>query len=189
MRISDIIFRRGHLSEDAITLALVTGERPDHLAACERCTRRALDLSRWLDDARAAALDAADEAFPPERLAIQQAQIMRRLDQVDEPRRVIAIPAQRVAAPRSESGRRVAPAGVGVAAAAGLVVGVVGSQLSSYVAAPDPQPSTAVPAVAAPISTEPMNASLLSIDLDRYIPTDLRAIEQATPAMVAAQAQ
>lgn len=189
MRIADIVFRQGHLSENALTQAVVTGDRPDHLDGCELCTRRALDLSRWLDDARAVALDAADEAFPPERLALQQTQILRRLEQLDEPARVIAFPAHAVAAPRSDQGRRVAPAWLGVAAAAGLVVGVIGSQLSAGILSPEPQPAVATPTLAAPVSTEPLNASLLSLDLERYTPTDLRAIEQATPTMVAAQAQ
>jgi len=47
---------------------------------------------RWyvvqLDDVRATATEAADAAFPPERLLTQQQQIMRRLEQLDQPKRV-----------------------------------------------------------------------------------------------------
>ncbi len=74
---------------------------------------------------RVDASKAADEAFPAERLAAQQSQILRRLEQIDEPARVIAFPAATWARlPRSPRARRVAPAWVGVAAAAGLVIGV-----------------------------------------------------------------
>src|SRR5690606_7636115 len=68
---------------------------------------------------------------PPEKLALQQSQIMRRLEQLDAPPRVIAFPAQAVSAPRTDMGRRVAPAWVGVAAAAGLVIGIIGGQVSA----------------------------------------------------------
>jgi len=56
---------------------------------------------------------------------------MRRLEQLDQPSRVIAFPSQyRLEAPL-QRGRRVSPAWVGVAAAAGLVLGVVGGQVTA----------------------------------------------------------
>lgn len=189
MRIADIVFRQGHLSEDALTAAVLNGERPAHLEQCDACSRQARELGLWLADLRAEGLAAADEAFPPEKLALQQSQIMRRLEQLDAPPRVIAFPAQAVSAPRTDAGRRVAPAWVGVAAAAGLVIGIVGGQVSARLA-PTPLPATAP----APVQTQqadpessataqPVNASLLDYDLERYIPASLMIYDQATPTL------
>lgn len=193
MRIADVVFRQGHLSEDALTQAVLNGERPAHLEQCDECSRRAREVGLWLNDLRAEALAAADEAFPPERLALQQSQIMRRLEQLDAPPRVIAFPAQAVGAPRTDTGRRVAPAWVGVAAAAGLAIGLVGGQFSARMAPAaainpptpaqtqqaDPAPSTA--------AMQPVNASLLDYDLERHIPDSLLIFDQATPALVQGQ--
>ena len=193
MRIADFVFRQGHLSEDALTEAVLSGERPVHLEHCDECSRRARDMGLWLADLRAEALRVADDAFPVEKLALQQSQIMRRLEQIDAPPRVIAFPAQAVGAPRTETGRRVAPAWLGVAAAAGLVIGLVGGQVSARI--------TPVTPVAAPIQTqqadpapsvagEPINASLLDYDdLDRHIPDSLLMFDQATPTLTQAAAR
>src|SRR5829696_1085524 len=119
MRLVDAILRQGHLSEQTLAEAIMTGDRPLHLDQCDICGERALNLSRALDTVRSAAMDAADDAFPPERLAAQQAQILRRLEQADELTRVIAFPVQiRVDAP-PPARRRVAAGWIGVAAAAG----------------------------------------------------------------------
>lgn len=187
MRIADMVFRQGHLAEDALTAAVLSGERPAHLEQCDECSRRARELGLWLADLRSEALAAADDAFPPEKLALQQSQIMRRLEQLDAPPRVIAFPAQAVGAPRTDAGRRVAPAWVGVAAAAGLVIGVVGGQVSARLAP--------VPSAPAPVQTQqtepeltepsqPINASLLDYDLDRHIPDSLLIYDEGTPTMV-----
>lgn len=191
MRITDAVFRQGHLSEAALTEAIFSGEPPEHLTACEECSRRAQELRRWLDDVRGIATDAADDAFPPEKLALQQAQILRRLEQLDEPSRVIAFPAHSIGAPRSGSGRRVAPAWVGIAAAAGLVIGIVGGQLSARLASPavvaPTQQQTAQPAVPSLSDVAPENASLLDYDLERHIPDALAIYDQMTPTLVESQ--
>ncbi len=192
MRITDAVFRQGHLSENALTEALLSGDQPDHLRACEECRQRAQELRHWLDDMRAVATDAADAAFPPEKLALQQAQILRRLEQLDAPARVIAFPAHAVEAPRSAGGRRVAPAWVGVAAAAGLVLGIVGSQLSARLAssadgAPAQQQQTSQPGVPATSTVAPENASLLDYDLERHIPDALAIYDQMTPTLIESQ--
>ena len=88
MRLVDVLFRQGHLSERALVDAVMTSDRPFHLDRCDICATRAVELNRWLDTVRTAATEAADEAFPQERLAAQQAQILRKLEQLDEPARV-----------------------------------------------------------------------------------------------------
>jgi len=125
MRLADAVFRQGHLSDRTINDAIMTGDRPVHLDRCDICADRALEMSRWLDAVRTTAVEAADAMFPPERLAAQLAQIERRLEQVDEPTRVIAFPGQARHPLPEMSRRRIAPAWLGVAAAAGLVIGAI----------------------------------------------------------------
>jgi len=141
VRFADAVLRRGHLSEAALTEAVMTGDRPAHLDRCDLCAERAVELGRWLDEIRSTGVEAADAAFPPERLAIQQTQILRRLEQLDQPARVIAFPSQYRLEPQYGQGRRVAPGWVGIAAAAGLVLGVIGGQITARMAL-DNQPAT-----------------------------------------------
>lgn len=181
MRLVDALLRQGHLSERALVDAIMTGDRPAHLDRCDLCAERAMVTGRGLDAVKLAAQEAADMAFPAERLAAQQAQILRRLEQVDEPTRVIAFPAQTRADRREPSQRRVAPAWVGVAAAAGLVIGAVGGHqvagrsAVSVAVAPPAAPQPAEPALL------PENTSLLEMDLDAFTPEPLGAINELTP--------
>ena len=131
MRLVDTVFRQGHLSEQALVEALLTGDRPVHLDRCDICAERAVRYGRWLDEVRTLGVEAADAAFPPERLAAQQAQIMRRLELVDQPSRVITFPRPAHLDTPIGHARRVSPAWVGIAAAAGLVLGVIGGQLTA----------------------------------------------------------
>jgi len=143
VRLIDTFFRRGHLSEQALFDAIVLGERPLHLDRCDICADRAVELARWMDEVKADGLEAADELDTPERLAAQQGQIMPRLEQLDNPARVIAFPAgSRPEAP-GFGRRRVAVSWVGVAAAAGLLVGVVSGQLAARLGQPAVVPITA----------------------------------------------
>jgi hypothetical protein len=202
VRLVDVVFRQGHLSEQALAEALMTGERPAHLDRCQLCADRATELGRWLDDVRALGQQAADEVFTPERLAVQQAQILRKLEQLDEPSRVIAFPSQSRLDTRESIGRRVAPAWVAVAAAAGLALGVVGGQVSARLSlrATVTPPATAAtvetrqPDVAA---TDPANPageatvharpekSLLELNLDDSIAPSLAGFDSVIPRIVA----
>ncbi len=191
MRLADALFRQGHLSERALAHAILSGERPLHLDQCDLCAERAADFGRGLDDIRAAVVDDADERFPAERLVSQQAQIMRRLEQLDEPTRVIAFPTH----PRVESRptrRLVAPGWIGVAAAAGLVIGVIGGQASARVGQSAAGASVVeAPAAITTSSTRevmvPINSSMLDMDLDTFTPEPLGAMNDVTPRKVAYQ--
>jgi hypothetical protein len=192
VRLTDRIFRGGHLSERALVGALTTGDRPAHLDRCDICAERAVALSRWLDGIRVTGVEAADAAFPPERLALQQAQILRRLEQLDQPARVIAFPSQTRLTHRDASDRRVAPAWVGVAAAAGLVLGVVGGQLSARLGSPVtpviPTTENALPPAAAPVAmteTPAMRSlgSLLDMDFDTPVKS-LELVDDLTPRLM-----
>lgn len=186
MRFVDALFRQGHLSDRVITEAILTGDRPVHLDQCDICAERALDLNRWLEAVRSTAFDAADAVFTPEKLAAQQTQILRRLEQLDEPARVIAFPAQTRHAPLESDRRRIAPAWLGVAAAAGLVIGALGGQAAARL---DRAPAAAATETPAPAQATPAlelqtfdyaTASLLDVDVD-VLPDSLSAINDITP--------
>ncbi len=193
MRLVDVMIRGGHLSEQVLVEAVMTGERPAHLERCDVCAERAVDLGRWLDAVKTTSVDAAEAAFTPERLAAQQTQIMRRLEQLDEPARVIAFPSQTRLRAES-SGRRVAAGWLGVAAAAGLVLGVISGQMTARLgqqrtaaataaAAHVTEPASAVQPVAeieAP-KTGPIDASLLDMDLDSLNLPAFDVMDRMTP--------
>jgi hypothetical protein len=167
VRLVDAVFRQGHLSDQALAEALMTGDRPAHLDRCDLCAERAIGFGRWLDEVHAAGVEAADRVFTPEKLAAQQSQIMRKLEQLDEPARVIAFPRQyRMNTPEGGA-RRVAPAWVGVAAAAGLVVGVVSGQMSARLGSPAPEATNAGAAPAAQVT--PVQAQAPSPEQARTI--------------------
>ena len=75
----------------------------------------------------------------------------------------------------------------GVAAAAGLIVGVVGGQVSARLAQPAPAPITANAENAALSEGAggPVDASLLADPFDRVSLTSLEALEEMTPRLTA----
>jgi hypothetical protein len=109
--------------DDAALAAIWTDGRLSHphLDGCVACRARFADFSTWLESIRADATTQADESFSAERLAVQQAQIFRRLEAAGRPARVIAFPrfAQPLTSRTSHVSRWIA-----AAAAAGLIVGV-----------------------------------------------------------------
>jgi len=112
---------QGHLSEREMMAAWQEGRLSAHLDACVACQDRYVELLSFLDRQRLAALDAADDAFTPDRLAAQKSQVLRRLENLARPVRVLAFPHQRRVAPSvNRAGRR----WVAVAAAAGLIIGL-----------------------------------------------------------------
>jgi hypothetical protein len=96
-------------------------EGEGHLQSCGDCRARYAAFSAWLEAMRSDARAEADEAFGVERLAQQQAQILRRIEGLEHPARVIAFPrfTQPLSGQSSLRHRWVA-----AAAAAGLIVGV-----------------------------------------------------------------
>lgn len=192
MRFADRLLRQGHLSEDALAAAVVAGERPEHLDHCAICSARALEWGRWLDDLRVEAISAADAAFPAERLAVQHAQILRKIEQVEEPVRVLEFPKTAGRVRPVSPLRRVSPGWLGVAAAAGLAVGVVGGHFSARF--DDPSPATiesaeAIPASPAPEpqpAARPSGTLLFDLDLEDVAPATLREMDEYTPRLIPA---
>jgi len=165
-----------------------------HLIECADCRARYEELCAWLDVARNEAFAEADAAFPAERLAAQQAQILRRLEAAERPARVIAFP--KFAQPLSQRSP-LASRWITVAAAAGLVIGVALGQwmdlrhrfgpqpkrtADSVVASvPAPQPSTMLIQTTGSLSDD---ALLLELDATLSMHPSvgpLRAIDTITP--------
>ncbi len=97
-----------------------------HLDACAECRSRYAGFTGWLDRIHDDGVGEAEEAFPPERLAAQQAQVMRRLEALERPARVIAFPrfSRPVTSTQGHAQRWIAGA-----AAAGLVIGLAAGQV------------------------------------------------------------
>lgn len=188
MRLTDFVLRQGHLSEQALTEALLTGERPVHLDRCDLCAQRAVELGRWLDEVRQLGHDAADAVFPPERLQTQQAQILRRLEQLDQPARVISFPIQTRSLGSETARRRVAPAWMGAAVAASLVVGVIGGRMSVQLEQAQVSPPSRAETTAEANPASPQNVSFSDRDLEDFELDGLQAIHELTPTLTMTRA-
>ena len=91
-----------------------------HLERCAACRARYDEFAAWMADLGDELRDEADELLTAERLAVQQAQIARRLESLERPARVIAFPK---AARAVISGHSHVRRWVTVAAAASLIAG------------------------------------------------------------------
>ncbi len=111
---------RGHLSDQQFARLWADGTRHPHLDACAECRARFAAFDGWLQGVGETLRADAEEAFPAERLAAQQAQIARRLETLERPARVIAFPK---AARAVISGHSHVRRWVTVAAAASLIAG------------------------------------------------------------------
>jgi hypothetical protein len=182
VRLIDVVFRQGHLSERALIEAVVGGERPAHLERCDICAERAVAIGRWMDEVQRVGDEAAESVFTPERLSAQQAQILRRLEQLDSPARVIAFPAAG-RGDREASGRRVSASWVGVAAAAGLAIGVVGGHFSARLAQPAPPPAQVAQAV--PQEAPPVDGGFLEQSYEKISIPSFEVMDELTPRLTA----
>lgn len=186
MRLSDVVLRRGHLSEAALVEAWNTGERPLHLDRCDICAERAIEISHWLESVQAIGVADSDAVFTPERLNAQRGQIMQRLEQFDRPAKVISFPARSARILDAAKGRSVSPGWLAAAAVAGLTLGVVSVELShNFRPGQEPQ-MTAGPAQP-PASTTVIDASALVLGDDPYSRTQLgplHEMDEMTPRLV-----
>ncbi len=123
--------------------------------------------------------------FTPERLAAQQAQILRRLEQVDSPARVISFPAAMRAERGDAGGRRVAVSWVGVAAAAGIAIGIVGGQVSARLSSDAVRPPPCPQTVDAATSRRSMRQFLEQSYDQLSISKSFEALDEAHAAAVA----
>jgi hypothetical protein len=188
----------GHLNDEALA-AIWTDRALDgapvthpHVQTCSACRARLAALDSWLGDLRLDAIGEADEAFPAERLAAQQSQVIRRLEAAERPARVIAFP--KFTRPLT-SGSSHLRRWVTAAAAAGLFVGVgLGQIMDLRHANPiadrgvparlEPQPAALSAAVVAASATPQDDTFLNDLDASftRFtVPDSLRALDEFTP--------
>jgi hypothetical protein len=129
--ILDRLNRKSHLDDDELagiwSAATASGgpANDTHLTSCAQCRSRYAAFSSWLEGLREEARVEADDVFPAERLAAQQAQVFRRLEAMERPARVIAFP--RFSRPTASTQGN-AQRWVAAAAAAGLVIGLAAGQ-------------------------------------------------------------
>lgn len=187
MRLSDVVLRRGHLSESALVEVWNTGVRPAHLDRCDICAERAIEMSHWLESVQALGKADADAVFTPERLNAQRGQIMQRLEQLDRPAKVISFPARSARSLDAGESRRVNPGWLAAAAAAGLTLGVVSVELSHTLG----QSQEAAQVAASPhVPQAPEPSSMIDASAmfdDPYARTELsslQAMAEMTPRLV-----
>lgn len=187
-----------HLSDHRLveicfdTDALTAEEQ--HLARCPGCEERRTRIVRLLDDAAEVVIAEADRAFSPERLARQRAQILQRIEHEGRPGRLIAFPASHAPVPalRARPGTR----WIAVAAAAGLVIGLLAGQVSQQLrvgARPPVQTSLepaapALQAVSMTLTDEELLGQL-ELAIEGTTGSALRPLDDLTPRVweVAAQ--
>ena len=127
-----MIPRAHHLQEERLFdsyLAERGGDAMDppvaeHLADCTPCRTRYAELAAFMDALRRDGDAEADAIFTPERLRLQQQDIVRRIALVGRPARVLSFPGRVVRRTIDASTSRTASRWIAAAAAAGLFVGV-----------------------------------------------------------------
>ena len=184
---------RGHLDDSQFARLWTSedGSGHPHLEACAECRARYAAFERWLagigDELRAE----ADEAFTSDKLAVQQAQISRRLESLARPARVIAFPK---AARAVISGHSHVRRWVTVAAAASLIAGFGLGQVmplrtairnTTATMAPPPTltkaDTKAIAESLSPSPTTPGDEDLLSDAFTRPRVSTLSALDEMTP--------
>jgi hypothetical protein len=149
-----------------------------------------LDQNAALEAYRAAACAEADAHFDERALEAQRHKILARLAHLGHPAKVIRFPkAGVIEAPTGRVSRR----WISVAAAAGLIIGLVGGQLVQFIPQSDRRPSpmaatTAPDAVASGPAFVPISASLddgllgeVELVMNVRIANELRALDDFTP--------
>lgn len=187
MRLADVVLRRGHLSEAALVEVWNTGVHPAHLDRCDICAERALEISHWLEDVKELGRTDADAIFTGERLNAQRGQILSRLEQLDRPAKVISFPARKTRVADAAENRRVSPAWLAAAAAAGLAVGVIGVEFGhtlGFGSNPTEMAATSTPPQAPDLTTGADASAIYDDSLARTELGSLSAMDEMTPRLV-----
>ena len=169
----------------------------EHLADCEACGVRYAELTAFMDALRRDGDGDADAIFTPERLRLQQQQIVRRIALVGRPARVLSFPGRIVRRTLDASTSRSAPRWVAAAAAAGLFIGIAlgasfqwRSQLqgrqsfltdAGRALAQRVTPVTSRGAGAADVAADDAFLSDLEVALERPHTRELQAFDALTP--------
>jgi anti-sigma factor RsiW len=207
------MFRALHLHDDRLFDCYLTARHGDavdplvaeHLTDCATCASRYAELGSLMDGLATKAAAESDAIFTAERLRAQQQQILRRVEHVGRPARVISFPSHLPTDRSQHPAPHARSRWIAGAAAAGLFIGVgLGAaiewqrhvrDLSSGVAVASraaDAPASAVPA-ASPAATELVATpavevagddaflSDLEVALERTQTRELRAIDALTP--------
>ena len=164
-----------------------------HVRDCSACRTRLTSLSTWLDGLRTDARQEADEAFTRERLSMQHAQILRRLEAMERPARVLTFPRFTNAISVRHVGRQ---GWIASAAAAGLIVGIGLGQTFHFNRTSSPDRFSSAPQVARSgggqdgMVLQPISAvsdELFLYDEEpamatEHIPESLRSLHEITPS-------
>jgi hypothetical protein len=127
-----VIGRAQHLQERRLfdCYLVVRGGEPldprmaEHLSDCADCAARYADLVQFMDGLRSEGNAETDRIFTPERLRAQQQEVLRRIQHVGRPPRIIDFPRRLVARTLKPAGTHGVTRWIYAAAAAGLVAGV-----------------------------------------------------------------
>jgi anti-sigma factor RsiW len=207
------MFRALHLHDDRLFDCYLTARHGDavdplvaeHLTDCATCASRYAELGSLMDGLATEAAAESDAVFTPERLRAQQQQILRRVEHVGRPARVISFPSHLPADRSQHPAPHARSRWIAGAAAAGLFIGVglgaaiewqrhvrVPSSGVAVVARTTSAPANALPA-ASPTATEMVATpavevagddaflSDLEVALERTQTRELRAIDALTP--------
>jgi hypothetical protein len=179
-----VIGRARHLQEDRLFECYIAEQNGDdldprtaaHMADCSECRARYDELATFMDGLREDANEEADAIFTNEALRAQHQHIMRRIEHLGHPARVLSFPGRVVRRHFAATGAGWAPRWTAAAAAAGLFIGVgvgVVFDSRSRTASPNPlamtiaRPSrvaSPVVAVAAPAPVADDDAFLSEIE-------------------------
>jgi hypothetical protein len=157
----------------------------EHLEDCPPCRARHDAVARMLDDARRAAELDAEDAFPLIRLGLQRDRILARVDDLCHAGKVLTFPsAQPRSVPAQPSHRT---RWVAAAAAAGLVVGLLGGHLTrDFSSRPTvhgrrPAPAGASLRPARPLPSEDELLGQVEVAFEGTGPSALRTLDALTP--------
>jgi hypothetical protein len=132
--------RRSCVGADRLTAFALVAHAPEsqndrellaHVAACDTCASRLADLTHEFDALREAAWQESDSAFDDAALEVQRSRILDRLAHLGQAARVLRFPVR-----ARDAGMPVSPMSRGwlsVAAAAGLLIGLVAGQVIHFV--------------------------------------------------------
>jgi hypothetical protein len=143
-------------------------------------------ISRMLDDVRGAAELDAEDAFPLERLALQRDRILARVDDLCRAGKVLTFPSTHARVVASQPTHRTR--WVAAAAAAGLVVGLLGGHLTRDFSS-RPSLQSRHGAAATGVTLRPVRPTLSDDELLGQVevvfegtgPSALRALDAVTP--------
>jgi len=154
-----VIGRAHHLQDDRLFECYLSGldgaavDRlvASHLAECPACAEHLRELVEFMDGLREEADTETEAIFTPERLRIQQQQILHRLEHLGHAARVLSFPARMMGRRMVRTASRVAPRWAIAAAAAGLFVGVGVGTLIDPARGKSAAPMAAIPLVVSPV--------------------------------------